>query len=33
MVEGKAMHKVGREEGKEVGVERGRIALSLIFYK
>lgn len=33
MVEEKAMHKEGREEGKELGVERGRIALSFILYK
>lgn len=33
MVEGKAMHEEGREEGKELGIERCRIALSFIFYK
>lgn len=33
MAEGKAMHEKGREEGRELGVERCRIALSFILYK
>lgn len=33
MVEEKAMQEGGREEGKEMGVERGRIALSFTLYK
>lgn len=28
-----AMHEEGREEGKELGIERCRIALSFILYK
>lgn len=33
MVEEKAMQEEGREERKEMGVERGRIALSFTLYK